>query len=165
MKKRVGVLVSLMLLLVLTLCLPGISAAEQPLNPPQTVEGAVGLDLKNGVDVNLQNNTAESSLIKEWDCTIIDNSNGNVGILGKTLTYSNVDYLDVQVFLQRWNGSNWVDVTSRTYSINTNSYVSGSAIISATRGATYRCRAVHTARKADSSNDTRTSVTSAIVLK
>lgn len=162
MKKGMGILVSLISLLVFAICLPGIAAAEeQPFNTPQMLEEA-GSPNKNGVDVNLQINTVGSSLIKEWDCTITDHSNGNVSIAGETLTYSNVDYLDVQVFLQRWNGSNWVDVTSRTYSRTSGSYISGSTKLSVAKGYLYRCRAVHSARKAGSSNDSKTSVTSAI---
>jgi len=165
MKKGARILVALMSLLVLMLCLPGIAAAEeeqQTFSPPQTIEGVNSLDLRNGVDVNLQINTVGNSLIKEWDCTITDDSNGNVSVLGETLTYSNVDYLDVQVFLQRWNGSNWVDVTSRTYSRNSGSYVSGSTTQSVARGYSYRCRAVHSARNAGGTTYTKTSVSSAI---
>jgi hypothetical protein len=163
MKKSARIFVSLMSLLLFMICLPGVAAAEEQICPPATVEGTVCPDLQNGIVINLQESSeARSSLIKQWNCAIIDNSNGNVAISGETITYETVDYLDVQVYLQRWNGADWVDVTSRTYSNSSSSYVSGSDIISVSRGYSYRCRAIHTAQTAGSSNSTKTSVSSAI---
>ena len=127
MKKSACVLVSLMSLLVFMICLPGVAAAEGQAGSPGTVEGVVCPDLQNRVEINLQETSgAGSSLIKQWSCTIADNSNGTVVIYGETICYGTVDYLDVEVYLQRWNGSNWIDVTSRTYSDSSYFYVRGS---------------------------------------
>jgi hypothetical protein len=161
MKKRVCILVSLMSLVVFMACLPGVSVASEQISPATTACP----DPQKGVVVNLQEASGVStSLIKQWNCAIIDNSNGVVVISGETITYGTVDYLDVKVYLQHWNGSDWVDVTSRTYSDNNTSYVSGSAQFNVTRGDSYRCRAVHTA-KSGSSSQTTTSVTNAITIK
>ena len=161
MKKRVRVLVSLMSLLIFMACLPGVSAAGEQISPAATACP----DPQKGVVVNLQEASGvSSSLIKQWNCAIIDNSNGVVAISGETITYGTVDYLDVTVYLQHWNGAGWVDVTSRMYSDNNTSYVSGSAQFNVTRGDSYRCRAVHTA-KSGSSSQTTTSVTNAITIK
>lgn len=161
MKKRVRVLVSLMSLLIFMACLPGVVVAGEQMGTAATVCP----NLQKGVVINLEKTSGvSSSLIKQWNCAIIDNSNRVVAISGETITYGTVDYLDVKVYLQRWNGSKWVDVTSRTYSDNNTSYVSGSAQFNVTRGDSYRCRAVHTA-KSGSTNQTTTSVSNAIAIK
>lgn len=166
MKKGTCVLVSLMSFLVFMTCLPGVAAAEEQIGSSATIEGMICPDLQNGIEINLQESSAEmSSLIKQWNCTIIDNSNGNVAIAGETITYGTVDYLDVQVYLQRWNGSDWVDVTSRRYSNSASSYVTGSAKISVTRGYYYRCKGIHNARNVGSSNYTKNSVSGAILVQ
>ncbi len=163
MKKSARIVVALMSLLVFMLCLAGVAAAEEVCDSPVTVES--GPNLQNGIDINLQETSGvSSSLIKQWNCTIINNSNGNVAISGETMTYNAVNNLTAQVYLQRWNGSNWVDVTSRTYSNNGSSYVSGSDQLSVTRGYSYRCRAVHTAQTGGNS-ETKTSVSSLLFIQ
>jgi hypothetical protein len=165
MKTRVRILVFLMSSLVFMSCLPGVAAAEKQFSPVSIVGETIYPDLQNGIDINLQETSdASSSLLKQWTCTIADNSNGTVTIYGETITFGNVDYLDVEVFLQRWNGSSWVDVTSRTYSDSSYFYVRGSSSIAITRGYSYRCRAVHHAQKADN-NSTQTSVSNALLVQ
>jgi len=164
MKKRARILVSLMSLLVFMVCLSGFADAEDQVYPPAAVEG-VCPNPQNGIDINLQKTSgASSSLIKQWSCTIADNSNGTVTIYGETTSYGTVNYLDAEVFLQRWNGSSWVDVTSRTYSNNSYFYVRGSSIITVAKGYSYRCRAVHHAQNAGN-NSTQTSVSSALFVQ
>ena len=161
MKKRVRVLVSLMFLLIFMACLPGVSAASEQIGTATTACS----DPQSGIVVNLEKTSGVStSLIKQWNCAIIDNSNGVVAISGETITYGNVDYLDVTVYLQRWSGSGWVNVTSRTYSDSYSSYVSGSNQFNVSRGYSYRCRAVHTANSG-SASQTTTSVSNAIAIR
>lgn len=161
MKKRVRIFVSLMSLLIFMTYLPGTAVAGEQMGTAATACP----DLQNGIVVNLEETSGVStSLIKQWNCAIIDKSNGTVVISGETITYRTVDYLDVKVYLQRWNGSKWVDVTNRTYSDNKTSYVSGSDLFNVSKGNSYRCRAVHTA-KSGSTNQTATSVSNAIAIK
>jgi len=163
MKKSVRIVVALMSLLVFMLCLSGVAAAEEATDSLVTVES--GPNLQNGIDINLQEiSSVSSSLIKQWNCTIADNSNGTVTICGETNSYGTVDYLDVEVFLQRWNGSNWVDVTSRVYSDRSYFYVRGSSSITVYGGYSYRCRAVHHVQNAGS-NSTQTSVSNALFVQ
>lgn len=163
MKKRLCILVSL-LALVFLLGLSGIAMAkEQPVPPPPAEE--VMADPSGSITVVPQSTSNRAtSLIKQWTCGIGDNSNGTVTISGETLTYSTVNSLDAQVYLQRWNGSNWVDQTSRTYTNSSFIYVSGSATISVTRGYYYRTRGVHHASNGGTTS-TQTSVTSALLVQ
>ena len=164
MKKSARILVSLLSLLTFTVCLSGVAAAEE-IGSSVTAEGTVHPELQNGIEVNMQEGSKEeSSLIKQWNCTIADNSDGTVAIYGETMAYGTVDYLDVEVFLQRWNGSSWIDVTSRTYSDSSCVYVRGSASIKAAGGYSYRCRAVHHAEKAGA-NSAKASVSKALLVQ
>ncbi len=131
-----------------------ISPPQQEIVPNQSHSSIV---VETRADI-LEN---EASLIKQWSCGIEDQLDGTVTILGYTNTYNNVQYLDVTVYLQRWNGSNWVDVTSRTYSDSNNFYVSGSTYITVQQGYYYRTRSVNTAQDADS-YDSQTSVCNAV---
>lgn len=101
----------------------------------------------------------------EWNCAIGENSNRKVSISGETITYEAVDYLDVEVFLQCWNGSDWVNVTSRIYKNRDSFYVSGSDFITVSKGYSYRCKAIHTARTAGSNDHIKTSVSNAIMIQ
>jgi hypothetical protein len=144
---------------------PVVASAEAASIPSPPTEGTVSAKLHSSIVVNSRNDIAIQgvSLISLWSCGIQDNLNGTITVMGDTNTYSKVEYLDVTVYLQRWNGSGWVDVTNKTYSNSNSSYVSGSSIISASKGYYYRTRSVHNARNAGN-NDTRTSVSEAILV-
>lgn len=164
MRRGSRILISLMALLIFMVCLPGVAEPEDQVCPPATIGGTVGFDQLNGIEINLQETYGErASLIKQGNCSIAGNSNGTVTIYGETVSYHTVDYLDVEVFLQRWNGSNWVDITSRFYSDSSSIYVRGSSIITVTSGYSYRCRAVHHVRNAGSTS-TQTSFSSPLFI-
>ena len=166
MKKSARILVSLMSLLVFMSCLPCVAAADKQMDPPPMAEGTAYLDMQNGIEINLHETAGtSSSLIKQWNCAIGENSNRKVSISGETITYEAVDYLDVEVFLQCWNGSDWVNVTSRIYKNRDSFYVSGSDFITVSKGYSYRCKAIHTARTAGSNDHIKTSVSNAIMIQ
>lgn len=161
MQKRFGILVALFSLSFL-FCLSGIAMAEEnPISPPS--QEIVSKQSHSSIVVETRADILESevSLIKQWSCGIEDQLDGTVTILGYTNTYNTVQYLDVKVYLQRWNGSNWVDLTSRTYSDSNNLYVSGSTYITVQPGYYYRTRSVHTAQNSGN-YDTQTAVCNAI---
>lgn len=165
MKKRAQILVALLSLMIFLVCLPGVGAAAQ-LTPSPPTEGKVSIDPHSSIVVNIHTDTSTQgiSLIKQWTCGIADNANGTVTIMGDTTTYGTVEYLDATIYLQRWNGISWVDVTSRTYSANSYFYTRGSAIISVTRGNYYRTRGIHNAHNAGN-YDSQSSVSNAILVQ
>lgn len=164
MKKKARILAALMSLMVFLVCQTGVASAQEVVSPPPDVQSAVSPGVNNGIEVNMQDITLQSSsLIKQWNCFINNNFDGTVNISGQTYTYNNVDYLDVRVYLQRWNGSTWVDVTSRFYSNSASDYVSGSDQISITSGNYYRCRAAHNAQSGSNSNNTASTSSSIYV--
>lgn len=130
-------------------CLPGISAAATAAPPPPNqVKLSSNPHASIVVNSHSDNSLDRISLISDWSCGVVDNLNRTVTIMGETTTFGTVEYLDAKVYLQRWNGSNWVDVTSRTYNSSYNFYVSGSSYISVTGGYYYRTRSVHSAHDA-----------------
>ncbi|PKM76120.1 MAG: hypothetical protein CVU90_14030 [Firmicutes bacterium HGW-Firmicutes-15] len=165
MKKRTQILVALLSLMMFLVCLPGVGAAAT-LTPPPPTEGKVSSNLHSSIVVNIHTDTSTQgvSLIKQWVCGIADNSNGIVTITGETTTYGTVEYLDAKIYLQRWNGSSWVDVTSRTYSASSNFYTRGSSNISVTSGSYYRTRGIHNAHNAGN-YDAQSSVSDAILVQ
>jgi hypothetical protein len=123
-----------------------VSAETDPAPPPPSDRAPDSARRSIDVHTHTDRSTAGADLIKLWSCGIEDNGDGSVYIMSETRTYATVAYLDATIYLQRWNGSEWVDVTSRPYVKSNSSSVSGSSKISVTRGFYYRTRGVHTAQ-------------------
>ncbi len=162
MKKRSQILVALLSFMLFLMSLPGICAAATTVPPPPK-EINLSSNPHASITVNTHSDTSIEgiSLISEWICGIVDNSDRTVTIMGETSTFGTVEYLDAQVYLQRWNGSSWVDVTSRTYSDSYTVNVSGSSYISVAGGYYYRTRSVHNAHNAGN-YDAQSSVSDAL---
>ncbi|MCR6545276.1 DUF6147 family protein [Dehalobacterium formicoaceticum] len=80
------------------------------------------------------------------DCLVIQNgSAASVVVNGITTALFSVDELSVRPYLQRWTGSSWVDVTSRTFKQNNTSQVEGMYSYSVSRGYYYRVKCHHSA--------------------
>ena len=160
MKKKSRILVALLSLMMFTFCLCGIASAtvsaETSLPPIKSISTE-----SESIVVNTIN--TQNSLFKQWTCGITDNHNGTVTISGSTTATITVEYLDVKVYLQRLNGSTWVDVTSRTYSDTSSSRVSNYSSVAVTTGYYYRTRSVHTIRNSGQSQS-ETSVSQAILV-
>lgn len=106
------------------------------------------------------------TLISDWGCGIRDVGNRQVNISGLTGTagYGVVDYCDVTVYLQQWNGSAWVNVTSRTYSADNSIEASGLSNISVSSGYYYRSSSTHSAHDG-SLLDYQTTVSQAVFIQ
>lgn len=91
-----------------------------------------------------------------WDCTIAESQSNTVTITGFSEATQKVDKIWTKIYLQRWNGSQWVDVSSGYYQEKQNSsYVSASRSYNVTAGYYYRTRSEHQCIKggvADPSN-------------
>lgn len=85
-------------------------------------------------------------LIK-WGGSDIKSLGGrSVRISGYTETYNPVEIISVDLYLQKWNGSAWMDISragpfKRTYA----SYVYGEKDLTVSSSGYYRTRAVHSA--------------------
>ena len=66
MRRGSRILISLMVLLIFMVCLPGVAEPEDQVCPPATIGGTVGFDQLNGIEINLQETYGErASLIKQ----------------------------------------------------------------------------------------------------
>jgi hypothetical protein len=80
------------------------------------------------------------------DCMVIQNGSAtSVVVNGITTTLFSVEELSVKPYLQRWTGSSWVNVTSKTFKQNNASQVEGMYSYSVSRGYYYRVKCYHSA--------------------
>ncbi|MGI6648647.1 MAG: hypothetical protein ACOX5W_06195 [Bacillota bacterium] len=146
MAKKIKLLASLLTLVVLIMSFPGLANAVPLTGPPP--DHQISNDPSKSIKINTKTNISPqgTTLIRQWSCGIEDNNDGTVTIIGETITYGTVDYLDAKVYLQQWNGSGWTNVTNRTYSDSNTYTIYGSSYISVARGYYYRTISTHNAR-------------------
>jgi len=159
--KKVFLICLLTLLVVITLAMPASASSEE--KPDLPTEGVISSDPMYGSSEDLNQAAATGGLIMQGSCSISNVGNGNVEIYGYTQTYSAVNSIKVTVYLQKWTGSQWVDVTGITNSATNTDYVSAAKTIAVTPGYYYRARAVHNATSGTDS-DTISSTTSYIYI-
>ncbi|MHB1125543.1 MAG: hypothetical protein ACYC2T_01085 [Bacillota bacterium] len=138
-------------LMVASLVTPA-GAAKVSLKPP--TEGTASADPNLGASdqsrSSLESGTMSiqsTYLIEFWGSSIGKAGVGVVNISGYTQTNTIVDYLDVLLVLQRWNGSSWVDIYNIQSSDNNAWYVTGGTGLNVARGYYYRVRSSHYALK------------------
>lgn len=146
MKKLFSVFLLTMISLVLFIA-P--ASASPKSKTPFPTEGLMSSDPMQGSSdsslINSNQATATGGLIMKSATTIANAGNGTVRIYGYTQTYSTVSSVKVTVYLQKWNGTQWVDVLGVSNSATSATYVSATKEISVSSGYYYRSRAVHTA--------------------
>lgn len=83
-------------------------------------------------------------LISAWGCSIQKLNSENVYVSGHTNSYSTADTVKLTLNLQRWNGSSWVNVISRSYTDYNIKMVSGGFAYTVASYNTYRVYSTHT---------------------
>ncbi|MDO3410368.1 hypothetical protein QWJ34_11395 [Saccharibacillus sp. CPCC 101409] len=85
------------------------------------------------------------SYLERGGSYIAEIANGNLDIWGDTSATVRVDKIGVELTLQRWTGTSWIDVISGSPGISTNSaYMYQSHILSSVaRGYYYRTKSFH----------------------
>ncbi len=83
-----------------------------------------------------------SNLIWKGISSLTDWGNLYVSFYGSTDTFSKVDYLSGRTYLQRWNGSRWVNVSSRLFYRENHTYAAGGRSLTVTPGL-YRVYTIH----------------------
>ncbi|MDD4238356.1 MAG: DUF6147 family protein [Desulfotomaculaceae bacterium] len=81
--------------------------------------------------------------LQDWGSDINYVGDGYLNITGFTQAYQTVDYIMVRLYIQRWDGSNWVDMASWPFERYSNSYVAGAKGLQVTKGYYYRTKATH----------------------
>lgn len=99
--------------------------------------------------------------LMDFGCDITSSSGGYVTITGYTKAYSSVDYIKVRLYLQRWDGTKWVDLGSWIFEKNNTSNVEGIKNLQVSKGYYYRTKAEHSLTKSGV-NEQATSYSSSI---
>lgn len=81
--------------------------------------------------------------LRDWGCDINNTGNGSIVISGNTNANQNVGYIMVRLYLQRWDGSKWVDLGSWPFERYSASSVNGTKGLQVLRDYYYRTRASH----------------------
>lgn len=136
-------LITFSLVILFLLILTGAALAntmEQPVTPP--TEGVpagstVGLTVENDIGINSFQYLADAG------CSIEPGSAEAVILKGYTISYSAVDYVGLRLYLQKWDGSSWVDQSSWLFDQPNSNRVDGYKTVYVQGGAYYRSRAYH----------------------
>lgn len=81
--------------------------------------------------------------LMDYGCDITSSSGGYVTITGYTKAYSSLDYIKVRLYLQRWDGTKWVDLGSWLFEKNNASTTEGIKNLQVSKGYYYRTKAAH----------------------
>lgn len=98
--------------------------------------------------IDIQYGTQSYQYIMSARSSISDMEDGDIYITASTRTNSAVDYLGIDVTLQRWNGYSWNTIkTWSTPALYNNDYIYFEAAYKGTIGDKYRVKAVHTVKE------------------
>ncbi|KPU46374.1 hypothetical protein OXPF_00160 [Oxobacter pfennigii] len=139
-------------------------ASEKPMKPPKPTEGIESIDPKYGSskDINIIFSLDASSLLSDWNCSIT-NTGTKLSLNGESTAYNIADQLTLTLYLQIWDGSNWIDINSWTWNSYSSSFISKATTSSYQSNNYYRVRGVHYAKKG-SQEQTQNSTSSYIYI-
>lgn len=141
-KRRLGILaVTVFLITLLAIPTLGLAAASIPAGTRAVSPvGGTTSQTATSADVGIQATT----LIIQWGSGIDVVAPRKLVLSGYTRTSKNVSTISVTLYVQRWDGSTWVDLPgSWSYSDQSVSYVSGYPAVTVFDSGYYRTRAVH----------------------
>lgn len=148
MKKTYFLSITLFMFVFLLGLTPRTGAAEngRVLPPPDQLSA----NPLSSIVINVHEDLDYSSrmpLIREWRTSLTNNQNGIITIMGQTKALKTVENLELQLSLQYWDGSNWVDVTSRNISKQNSSSIT-EIFNSSVNNGYYRTHCIHTVKDA-----------------
>ena len=130
------------LLIVLSLQAAAFAGVETN-QPPKPTKGIESTNPKHGSSIDT--NTTESiqsGLFYNYYCSI-DNTGTNLYLEGSTVSNYLSDQVSLTLYLQKWSGSQWIDVQSWPFIKYNAKSVTDGANASYQHGNYYRTRAVH----------------------
>ncbi|SHJ87541.1 hypothetical protein SAMN02745975_03106 [Geosporobacter subterraneus DSM 17957] len=139
---------SIICLVALLLCINGITTAfadELPEAVDQEQSGILFETDKMKIDIEFSPESYK--YIRECTSSLIDNGNGVLYATISTTTLTTVSSINMDMYIERWNGSAWVTAGSWTQTGTNTSKVTSNKVIEAVKGQKYRVRTVHTVSK------------------
>jgi len=133
-------------------------AAGETERPPKPTEGIESNDPNHGSSKDIQTQSPESitGLFYDYYCTI-DNGGTFLYCEGATKSFNVADEIRLNLYLQKWDGSQWVDIQNWNYTrYDVQSITEGGNYYSYQHGFYYRTRAEHYI-KSGSQSETRNS--------
>jgi hypothetical protein len=93
-------------------------AGEQAKRPPKPTEGVESSNPNYGSSKDVQTISPESisGLLTDWQCSISYNGS-DLYLDGASTATDIIDQLTLTLYLQRWDGSQWVDVTNWVFRV------------------------------------------------
>lgn len=89
--------------------------------------------------------------LKVWSTSITQKDGTSIQVTGDTETYEDVDTIQVKLYLQYWDGVQWLDSTLvKTFASNNTDYVYGTANLTVQSGYYYRTKGIHYVNKSGS---------------
>lgn len=146
MNKRI---VSIFCTLMLVISFNVITYAEnEEIKPPAPPTVTEDLDMAiNDIDTDTSSGSStQSSILLDWSCKISMNQNNSIYLIGRQNAFYYCDQR-LTLYLQKWNGVKWEDVTSWIFiEFNTTGILKDASFSFFERGNYYRARAVHYAK-------------------
>lgn len=134
-------MVALTLLLVLSLQQVAF-ASNDATRPPKPTEGIESSDPNHGSSKDDDSVQRASGLFYSYYCSI-DNTGSDLYLEGSTVAAYLSDQVRLTLYLQKWDGSQWVDVQSWPFTDYDTISLTEGTITSYQHGNYYRTRAVH----------------------
>lgn len=137
-------------------------ASGESKRPPKPTEGVESSnpDYGSSLDTQATSSIGIIGLLTDWKCSITNNGS-NLYLDGESTAFNIVEQLKLTLYLQKWDGSQWIDVNSWEFNkYNAKSIYQGTNS-TYQHGYYYRTRAVHFA-KDGSQTDTQYSTSSYI---
>lgn len=110
----------------------------------KVVDGSTLIE-ENVSEVTLYN-PARGNILNRGIARVTDNGNGSANAYGAVLGAVTCDKLELTIVLQRYTGSYWVDVASRSYSASNVAMLSKSFNTTVAKGYYYRVKAACVAK-------------------
>lgn len=108
-------LIPILLLILISFIQQPVFAINEAENvPPVPTEGTASNNLYYADSGNIEYVEGIDSLLIDWCCSI-QNIGSTLCLTGEQMTYNYVSELKFTLFLQKWNGQNWVDVDNWTF--------------------------------------------------
>lgn len=117
-------------------------ASSETKRPPKPTEGIESSDPKHGSSVGIGTESIQSGLFYNYYCSIT-NTRTDLYLEGTTIANYLSDQVKLTLYLQKWDGSQWVDIQSWPFTQNNAKSITEGANASYQHGNYYRTRAVH----------------------